>query len=575
MRRPTASSRSGRRIPRAALVTAVAGVGLGGAYLVALGLAGGDIPSGTTVRGVDIGGLSTSDAAAKLDAQLGKRAGETVKVRIAGQDADVDPRTAGLSLDSRATAERAAHPGHNPVAVFSKLFSGDGGEVDPAVTVDQDKARTALAAAAKQHDRAPRNGAIAFENGTPRATAPQDGVRLDVDRSVDTLGKAFLGDADAQAPELPVNTTAPAVGKEQTDRALKNVARPAMSGPVTLTADGKRITVEPALLGRHLTLQPGKDGELAPRLDAKGLRADPAMARKLATVTNKVTEAQIGIQDSRAVVTKDGTAGHTLATDDLGKAVLPLLTKSGEQQRTGPVKVTTQQPKITRTNVDDLGIKEKISEFTVDFPSAPYRVTNIGRAAELINGSVVLPGNEWSFNKTVGERTKENGFVDGIMINNGVYEKAAGGGVSAVATTMFNAMYFAGVKPVEYGAHSFYIERYPEGREATVAWGSLDLRFNNDTGNAIYIRTKATDTSITVTFLGTKKYDEIKSEKGPRENIVQPKKREGAPGDKCEAQTPLEGFDVTVQRVFVQDGKEVKREPFRTHYTPRDEVTCS
>ncbi|MET9608139.1 VanW family protein [Streptomyces sp. NPDC006512] len=214
-----------------------------------------------------------------------------------------------------------------------------------------------------------------------------------------------------------------------------------------------------------------------------------------------------------------------------------------------------------------------MSSFTVPFERAPYRTTNIGRAAELINGSVVMPDETWSFNQRVGERTKENGFVDGIMINNGRYEKAAGGGVSAVATTVFNAMFFAGVKPVEYGAHSFYIERYPEGREATVAWGSLDLRFANDSGRALYIQAEATDTSVTVTFLGTKKYDEVKAEKGPRTNVKPPATRTGT-SPACEPQSPLEGFDVAVDRIFVKGGQEVKRETMKTRYTPRDTVTC-
>lgn len=98
-----------------------------------------------------------------------------------------------------------------------------------------------------------------------------------------------------------------------------------------------------------------------------------------------------------------------------------------------------------------------------------------------------------------------------------------------MATTVFNAIFFAGVKPVEYGAHSFYIERYPEGREATVAWGSLDLKFRNDSGNAIYIDARATDTSVTITFLGTKKYDEIEAVKGPRTIVKQPATREEHP----------------------------------------------
>ncbi|MEU1940556.1 VanW family protein [Streptomyces coeruleorubidus] len=113
----------------------------------------------------------------------------------------------------------------------------------------------------------------------------------------------------------------------------------------------------------------------------------------------------------------------------------------------------------------------------------------------------------------------------------------------------------------------------PPHREATVAWGSLDLRFANDSGNAIYVQAESTDTSVTITFLGTRNYDRITSVKGPRSNVKEPEQKVSA-DKKCVPQTPLEGFDVTVERVFHNDGEEVRREPFRTHYTPRDEITC-
>lgn len=272
-------------------------------------------------------------------------------------------------------------------------------------------------------------------------------------------------------------------------------------------------------------------------------------------------------------MTSDGKAGQDVTAAALRKAVLPLLAESGAA-RTGAVGVEEIEPRLTRDNAGRLGIKEQMSTFTVDFEPDAYRVTNIGRAAELINGSVVLPDETWSFNRTVGERTEANGFVEGVIINNDRFEKAAGGGVSAVATTVFNALFFAGVKPVEYGAHSFYIERYPEGREATVAWGSLDLKFRNDSGNAIYIDARATDTSVTITFLGTKKYDQVEAVKGPRTLVKQPATREGASGDKCVPQTPLEGFNVAVDRIFKDGGRAVKTENFETRYDPRDEVTC-
>lgn len=218
--------------------------------------------------------------------------------------------------------------------------------------------------------------------------------------------------------------------------------------------------------------------------------------------------------------------------------------------------------------------QQVLSTFTVAYPAAPYRTHNIARAVELINGAVVQQGDVWSFNQAVGERTEENGFVDGIMINDGRYVKSTGGGVSAVATTMYNAMFFAGLKPLEHGAHSFYIERYPEGREATVAWGTLDLRWQNDSGHPVTVRASSTSTSVTITLLGTKQYDEIRATKGPRTNITPPVKRT-LTDPTCEPQTPLEGFDVSVDRVFVRGGHEVGRETFRTHYTPRDEIVCA
>lgn len=371
---------------------------------------------------------------------------------------------------------------------------------------------------------------------------------------------------------LPARETGSKVTAEEVRRAVREFAQPAMSAPVTLTAGGERLTITPAVLGEYLAMRPDDTGRLTAKLDSKGLRAAPAVAGVLNGLPTTPRNARLGLEGDRVVVAADARPGVKVTDKALGKAVLPLLTKSGTA-RTGEVDTRQIQPEVTRESAARLGLTEKMSSFTVDFEPAAYRTTNIGRAVELINGSVVMPNETWSFNRTVGERTRANGFVDGIMIFDDQYLKAPGGGVSAVATTVFNAMFFAGVKPVEYGAHSFYIERYPEGREATVAWGSLDLRFTNDSGKALYIQAESTDTSVTITFLGTKKYDEVTSVKGPRTNVQQPAKK-ASTAEKCVPQTPLEGFDVTVERVFRDGGREVKREPFRTHYTPRDEITC-
>jgi vancomycin resistance protein YoaR len=558
-------------LPPVALAGGALAVGVGGLYLAGLLLTGGQIDSGTTVRGVDIGGLSRSEAAAKLERQLGAAGARELPVKVGDRTGRVDPERAGLSYDIQETVDRAARTGADPFSVFGGFFRS-GGDIEPVVHLDEGKARTALGQLAKGVDQKVRDGAVTFDDGRVKTVAPRTGYALDVNAAVRPLRDSFLRGDTGTATPLPSRETRPEVTADEVRRAVRTFAEPAVSGPVTLTAAGKRFTVGPDVLGEHLTMRPDGSGRLVPELDARGLRAEPAVAGPLDDITTTAENAKLRPEGDKAVVVQDATVGRSVTDKALGKAVLPLLTKSGAD-RSGEVEVRRTQPEVTRENAARLGLTEKMSSFTVHFEPAEYRTKNIGRAVELINGSVVHPDETWSFNRTVGERTKANGFMDGIIILDDKFTKASGGGVSSVATTVYNALFFAGVKPVEHGAHSFYIERYPEGREATVAWGSLDLRFTNDSGKALYIQAESTDTSVTVSFLGTRAYDEIKSVTGPRTAVKQPEKKVSHDKE-CVPQTPLEGFDVTVERVFYDDGREVKREPYRTHYTPRDEIVC-
>ncbi|MDI3403971.1 VanW family protein [Streptomyces cavernicola] len=557
----------------AAIAGGVLAVGAGGLYLAGSLVNGDGIDPGTQIRGVDVGGLSKAEARQKLERELAADEGaKPLPVRFGERESAVDPGAAGLSVDTEATVDKAARSGADPVTVIGGLFR-TGGDVDPVVHVDEPKARAALKDLAAKDRQKVRNGAVTFENGKAEARPARTGHTLDTDGALTALRAAYLPEKPAAETVLPTRETRPKVTAAETQRALHEFAEPAMSGPVTLDVGGSELTIGQDTLAEHLALEPDDSGRLKPRLDSEGLFKDPDVAEPLARITGGAENAELELDGDRVVAASDGRAGQEVTADALGKAVMPLLTKTGADARTGKVATKTTQPEITREKAEQLGLTEKMSSFTVNFEPAQYRSTNIGRAVELINGSLVMPGQEWSFNRTVGERTKANGFVDGTIILNDQYTKAAGGGVSTVATTLYNALFFAGVKPLEHGAHSFYIERYPEGREATVAWGSLDLRFLNDSGHAIYIKAESTDTSVTVTFLGTKKYDEVLATQGPRENVKEPEEREST-SEQCEPQTPLEGFDVTVERIFKNDGVEVKREPFHTHYTPRDKITC-
>ena len=153
-------------------------------------------------------------------------------------------------------------------------------------------------------------------------------------------------------------------------------------------------------------------------------------------------------------------------------------------------------------------IREIVGEFTTnhrpDTEADPQpRVTNIQRFADLVRGAIIEPGEIFSLNDHVGERTEEKGFVEAGVIYRGVFTEDVGGGVSQFATTFFNAAFFAGLDFLEYQSHTLYISRYPYGRETTISWPYVDLVVQNNTDYPMLVWPTYTADSITVSIYST------------------------------------------------------------------------
>ena len=264
--------------------------------------------------------------------------------------------------------------------------------------------------------------------------------------------------------------------------------------------------------------------------------------------------------------------GLDVPEEKLSSAIIAALKEEGESRRVtlSPEPVAA---KITTEMAGGLGIKEVIGTFTTYFPYAEYRIINIQRAARWMDGVIVQPGDVFSYNKAVGERTEARGFVPGIMIDKGVFKKDWGGGVSQVATTTWNAAWFSGLELIQHKPHSFYISRYPAGRESTVAWPSVDVKFRNNSGHPIFVDTSYTNRSVTVTIYGTKFVD-VETESGPRSKVVKFKVLEND-SEECIFQEGVSGFTIDVWRILKRDGAEFKREKYRTRYLPEDRIICT
>jgi hypothetical protein len=150
-----------------------------------------------------------------------------------------------------------------------------------------------------------------------------------------------------------------------------------------------------------------------------------------------------------------------------------------------------------------MGIESVVSSYTTTYGGTPGRLNNVQLVARLIDGTLIKPGGTFSFNATTGERTAEKGFQEAPVIINGELQNGLGGGVCQVSTTVFNAAYEGGL-PIDARAnHALYISHYPLGRDATVNYPDLDLRFSNDTDHWLLLRTFVGAGSLTVNLYGT------------------------------------------------------------------------
>lgn len=195
-------------------------------------------------------------------------------------------------------------------------------------------------------------------------------------------------------------------------------------------------------------------------------------------------------------ITKPGKPGLRLDEARARDMVLAALTG---RDRTLELPMVATDPPITEANLHQLGIRELVSVGKSDFTgSAAYRVHNIGVGMQLLNGLLIAPGEEFSFNKNIGQINAANGFVQGAAIIQNRTQQEFGGGICQDSTTLFRAAFWAGLPITERWGHSFYISWYDKyalgprgngpGLDATIFTGGPDLKFMNDTGAWLLIQ---------------------------------------------------------------------------------------
>jgi vancomycin resistance protein YoaR len=220
-----------------------------------------------------------------------------------------------------------------------------------------------------------------------------------------------------------------------------------------------------------------------------------------------------------------------------------------------------------------------VSRFTTYYPPGQPRVINIRRAAVLLDRTLVKPGARFSLNERLGKRTRARGFVAAPSIVGPIHVDSVGGGVSQVATTLYNAAFFAGLRLIAHTPHSFYINRYPKGREATISWGGPELIFQNDWPAPLLVRMKtATARSLTVWLYSYKLGRRVSTVTYAPTNYVRPRtvyiKDPTLPrGTRRLLQSAgASGFRVSYTRRVYQDDSIRRNERYSWSYSPENRV---
>jgi vancomycin resistance protein YoaR len=549
----------------AALVALVALLGV----LIGLAFAGSSrvLAEGTHVAGIDVGGMTTEQAVDRLDSSFAEVRRDPVTFGAGDDTFAFAANQLGVDPDWRGAVAAAARAGDGfgPIRGFRRLHTRFfGAEILPRVAVSDAALEFALDRMASNVDRAPTSAAVVRRGLSIQVQPAEAGRRLARDAAARTVVRT-LGSLERPGGvvQLRVATAAPPVTEEMLEPVARR-ARIALSAPVVLEGANRRWRLSRQRLAQLLLLP--SDG--AKRLTISGPRASAYFDALAERVGKPPVDAEFmpsgdGIQ---VVASRNGTEL------DVAKTAQALLrAATSRTDRVASVAVSRAVPDRTTREALAMGIDRRMASYKTWNSGTWDRIMNLRLGVLALDDTLVPPGGTFSLNDAIGERTVERGFRPAPVIIGTRYEEEVGGGTSQVATTVFNAAWEAGLNITERNPHSLYIDRYQLGRDATVYWPSLDLKFENDTKTWVLVKGTVEADGVRVSIYGGEDR-RVDSSEGTREITGSPPVRRVKDPTLPLGTTQLEEYGSSPSRTSVErtvygaDGKVLRDETWTTNY---------
>jgi len=566
--------------------TVIIGVAVAGLLLISVGadaaFSAGRVHPGVKVAGIAVGGMTRAEAAAAIDSGTKPLLDRPVKVTIEASSWDITAAQVGASIDASALAETAygiGRTGGFGGVVGARITAWLGREnIAAVVTADEVLVSTVLGDIDADVSVPAVDASVEVSGTDVRLIADKGGEGVDHSVARELILKAFV--LENRDIELTLVPQAASI-REEGARAAYDDALRMVSGPLKLVYDKKTWEVSAKTIGGWLAFRSAgatasaeaSSGTLECYLDSAEVSATVVPLVKEVGKVAKDASFKVASGKVTIVPAQDGLG---LDAEDLADRLMVALAGTGE--RTAELPMQRVEAAITTDDAKAMGISTRLSTYTTSYSAgnAP-RVNNIHVLADALDGTLVAPGEVFSFNGAIGQRTAEKGYQEANAIVNGVLVPQLGGGICQMGTTVFNAVFFSGLPVVERHNHSLYISHYPKGRDATVSWGGPDFKFRNDTENWILVATAYTSSTVTVSLYGTETGYKVTYNTGPFTNTVAYKVREIKDatlpkGTKVVDEKGVSGRTVVVTRKVTLNGKVVREDTFKSVYKASEEV---
>lgn len=546
---------------------------LGGAYAGLCAWSSQHLPATVSVGGIAVGGMTTESAHAAVVRGSKPLLDGPITLHVPGRDdpLEVVPREAGLRVDVDRSLEGLTGFTLDPRTVWERLV----GEVDaPLLTSADDDALTRyVERLAPRTEVAPAEGRISFPGGAMSVDLPERGHVLDVVGTKFALRKAF---PDAVEATAVVREVEPRVSGDTVQRVASAFGSTAVSRPLVLVAGRSRVLLDPVEYAPLVSVVPDGSGGLVPHFDGPKLAA--LVASKVTVVTRPARSARWVLDaHGRPPTLVPSVDGLALDEADLVERVTRAISGA---DRTVLVRAGAARPPFTTDDARRAGVTTLVADVRLPLAAGGAgRTTDVLLAARRVNGTFVRPGGTFSLNAVLGEPGEVGDDPDGAVVVDGRPVAGTRGGVTQVSTVVHDLAWLAGVPILERTPPAHHDPHRPVGRDAALAWPSLDNRWRNDTPFGMLVQTWVEGGVLHGRIWGTKTWD-VRSVTGPRTAVVTPRTTRGA-GAGCTPRSARPGFDVTVTRQWFRPGTgtgagaPVRSESVSTHYLPLAGVVCT